>query len=234
MEDSIIHCPICCSSNPHSLVEEFLAPDNILYKIYRCRECDVQFSHPLRYTPDYYDSAYSNDVSILDQMAEGYKKAIADFEYMLKTPKCLLHSKLSPAAAFCIRWLSQYLPKKSGEIILDYGCGVGLEMIELKSLGFEPLGIDVSERAVNILRQNRFKAIQGNTIDCYSNSWSEPSAILLLEVLEHLPDPVDFLHSIHKKFPRVPVLATSPSLTRWQFRTLPREAGAYPPNNSIR
>ena len=50
--------------------------------------------------------------------------------------------------------LLRHLPKAAGQVILDFGCGPGRDLITFKELGHEAIGLDGAEQFVQMARQN--------------------------------------------------------------------------------
>ncbi len=46
-----------------------------------------------------------------------------------------------------------YLKVKSGEMLLDIGCGKGELLNEANKLGLQTYGVDISEKAINIAKK---------------------------------------------------------------------------------
>ena len=65
--------------------------------------------------------------------------------------------------------LLQKFSKSNTQIILDAGCGTGLHAIELKKLGYDVAGSDISAEMVTIARANA--SIKGLEIDFYEESF---------------------------------------------------------------
>jgi 2-polyprenyl-3-methyl-5-hydroxy-6-metoxy-1,4-benzoquinol methylase len=87
-----------------------------------------------------------------------------------------------------------------GAQVLDIGCGNGIISRAIGEMGFNVLGIDVSEKtievakAANTLPNVQFKIVAAGELE------SEPGvydAIICSEVLEHLHQPEELLHIIH-------------------------------------
>lgn len=94
-----------------------------------------------------------------------------------------------------------------GARILDIGCGTGLFMKRLQKLGFQPLGLDVAEAAVRVLRGEGYQVWHGG-VATYPQEWPEPDACTLNLVLHHAPDPVGFLNDIRERFPKSGLLVS--------------------------
>jgi len=117
--------------------------------------------------------------------------------------------------------------------ILDLGCGAGCFLAGLRDSGFRPLGIDVAAEPVETLTRLGFDVMRG-TIEDFSKDWPIPKAITVFEVLEHLPDPRNFLRSLASNFPRSLLILSVPSPKRWHLWGGKREAWDYPPNHLTR
>lgn len=85
---------------------------------------------------------------------------------------------------------------KKGGNLLDIGCGSGAFMLSAKEHGFEPEGIDVSNKAVSFIKDTlNLQATTKNITEIEHNF----EVITLWHVLEHFLDPVSELKKIHKK-----------------------------------
>jgi SAM-dependent methyltransferase len=82
-----------------------------------------------------------------------------------------------------------HLPAPSGARVLDLGCGFGRYLLALQSAGYEAWGVDTSPDQIEFARQHLGLS---NCVceDALRHVQSRPAdydAILLLDVLEHLP-----------------------------------------------
>ncbi|MEQ8361792.1 MAG: methyltransferase domain-containing protein [Cyclobacteriaceae bacterium] len=83
--------------------------------------------------------------------------------------------------------------------ILDIGCGNGNISIHLGSQGFNVLGVDISEKAINTANQNNsYSNVSFNAIGAEElvTSGTSYDAIICSEVLEHLSEPENLLITI--------------------------------------
>ena len=96
-------------------------------------------------------------------------------------------------------WL---LPRiEPGSSVLDIGCGDGAVLLYLqKHLSFQPIAADISDYALNFLRSKGITTIKfdANVIDDIQKL-PEIDYLILFEVLEHMPDPEQFLKTIEPK-----------------------------------
>ncbi|NJE04617.1 class I SAM-dependent methyltransferase [Thermococcus sp. M36] len=95
------------------------------------------------------------------------------------------------------KWLIfSMLRTKSGRA-LDLGCGTGNYTVELKKLGFDVIGLDASERMLEIARSKGLECIKG---DAYSLPFPDESFDLVLSVtmFEFIHEPEKVVREIHR------------------------------------
>ena len=76
--------------------------------------------------------------------------------------------------------------------IIDVGCAEGLFLVLLRELGFERLcGLDPAPRNIDVLRAKGIQGLVGNVLepDSLDDVLDRMDAVLLMDVLEHVPDP---------------------------------------------
>jgi 2-polyprenyl-3-methyl-5-hydroxy-6-metoxy-1,4-benzoquinol methylase len=211
----MITCPVCKIKEGFRLVEKI---DQ--FSIYECPECGLQFADPLAYSTDLYDEQYN--------ISGGITK-------LRKLPKSILlkkaHMSLSSPQRQVLLWIKKYLPQSSP--VLEIGCGGGTFLAALEREGFQSMGVDVAKEPISLLKQKGFQAHLGS-IDNLPSEWPRPKAIVILEVIEHLPDPVGFIRNVHNKFPEIPLLLSTPSWARWCLHLGYRQSEDYPPNHLLR
>ena len=125
-----------------------------------------------------------------------------DFAYRLKIRDSLVTDPTlwfwTPAFQEVISWLRRNC--NPGSAVLDVGCGPGLFMHALRRSGFEAVGVDVGEAAVNLNRRDGFRVWHG-PVETLPADWVHPKAVVCLFVLHHLVDPVGTLRCLRILFP---------------------------------
>ena len=83
-----------------------------------------------------------------------------------------------------IELLKKYLPKKTGNVILDAGCGTGALMKKLEKFG-EIYGIDVSNEALKFAKKNGVKKVFKASIEKIPFKGNQFDAVISIDVLYH-------------------------------------------------
>jgi 2-polyprenyl-3-methyl-5-hydroxy-6-metoxy-1,4-benzoquinol methylase len=184
-------CPVCLSER----IREFAIIRHFRHS--RCRDCGLTFVNP---TPppeilhDFYNSTfYSNYRQAENDLAR------AEPYYMIS----MYGDKHS---------LAQRIISRQPKSVLDYGCGSGAFLALLR----DKYGVGKVE-GLEISEPSREVAISRYSLDVAPS----PEAlhqefydfVLLLEVIEHIPDPVEFLTSVSARVPvGGHVLITTPAV----------------------
>ncbi len=208
-------CPACEQADGFALVEKV---DD--FSIYRCPRCELQFADPLRYAVSYYDDHYS------DGPALARLRRLSREEMLRKAG-----SMLTPVQAASLRWLEAAFPRESP--VFDFGCGSGWFLAALESRGFRATGLEVAAAPVGVLKAKGF-AVHCGAIDTLPPSWPQPAAVVLSEVVEHVPEPVALLGAIRRRLPDAVLLLSAPSPRRWNLHLRYREHHDYPPYHLTR
>jgi len=114
------------------------------------------------------------------------------------------------------------------------GCGSGRSLRALRKVGLQAVGVEVSEILVARLRQNGLQAIKGLAPD-FPWDDSQPFAITFFEVLEHIPNLMEVIEPLKKRFPKACILASVPSPFRAGLLLYrQRNLSDFPPNHFLR
>lgn len=83
-----------------------------------------------------------------------------------------------------MKLLIKYLPKKTGNVILDAGCGTGTLMIKLKKFG-SITGIDTSSEALKFARKNGARKVLKSSVEKIPFKTNEFDGLISIDVLYH-------------------------------------------------
>jgi 2-polyprenyl-6-hydroxyphenyl methylase/3-demethylubiquinone-9 3-methyltransferase len=119
--------------------------------------------------------------------------------------KGLLHSKLTQEHLKSrIEWMVSHV---KGERVLDVGCSQGITSILLAQQGYKVIGIDADAEAISYAQndlskeleavKDRMTFLEGDFLDQGFENTSF-DAIILGEVIEHLPDPKPFIEMCYR------------------------------------
>lgn len=89
----------------------------------------------------------------------------------------------------------------AGQSVLDLGCGDGAVLLALRErVAIDALGADISDLALEFLQQKGVTVHRCDLSDIASvEALPEVDHVLLLEVLEHMPRPEEFLLRVRRK-----------------------------------
>ncbi len=209
-----IGCPLC-----HNLTTNFhlTAYDNRfnqpgLYEIVWCNCCDVGITRPQLNKQELttlYEKFYSNSDSNEEET-----------QRIDETPKIKQESKIQkknihPFKRY-IRQLTSsrpVIPTNWNGKLLDFGCNDGEQLERYRELGqFDQLcGFDINPIAAKRTSNKGFDVYCGDIEEAH---WQDHTfdVIVLSQVIEHLPDPVLVLKTLHKKLkPNGHLLITCPN-----------------------
>ena len=172
------HCPLCASIavNHKYHIDRY----KLKFDVDRCSDCGFIFMNPL-FTDDVIEEFYSED----------YFRGQADYSYIDERE---------------IKKYSQYVWNKRIDIIhkyakegnfLDVGCSFG-GLLESAAEYYTPYGIELSDYAFSHARKLFGNNIHHGTLDDHRFDDGFFSAITMIELIEHLPDPVSAVNQCFK------------------------------------
>ncbi len=163
-------CTICSSTRPHLLCRKNGAG------YYCCPECRVIFQHPAP-PPDamisYADTEYEGGV---------YREYVEAREMKLE------HFR---------RRLERLLSRVNRGRLLDIGCSCGYFMEVAAASGFEVEGLEFSRAAIAAADPSIRPRIYCSSVDEFESSQSY-DLITAFDLIEHVPQPKDFLRKVRR------------------------------------
>lgn len=172
-----------------------------IYEIVWCDRCDLGVTRPQLSQPDLvalYRQHYSQ---------EGQEPIQAEPNPTAPAPQNRLKAALKNFVSS-----RPVLPSDWQGKLLDFGCNDGEQLAIYQQLGrFELYGFDVNPAAAGQARQRGFQIHCGDFADA---PWSDHffDAIVLSQVIEHLPDPIATLRQLRRKLkPDGHLLLTCPN-----------------------
>lgn len=166
--EPVVRCPVCGASEQEEVLRETdsLFPTGVL-RLVRCGSCGIVLLNP-RLTRD--------AMITLENASPVYELDDGELEAEVTARIALLKS----------------LPTKTSRVrMLDIGCNRGLLLLAASSLGWEPVGVEVSPVAAS-------KAREASGAPVYPDLMSVPAGdgfdlVVAWHVLEHTADPKTFL-----------------------------------------
>lgn len=147
------------------------------FSIYRCRNCGTGFTYPL---PDRH--------SIMELYGYGYYGE--DVRSLPSLKRYAIHILQRGKR----RFVERYRPPGR---IADIGCGDGSFLEEMLECGWDVYGVDVSERASELVRKKGIRCFRGDLIQCnFPSDYFD--VVTLWHVLEHVYDPAEQIREISR------------------------------------
>jgi SAM-dependent methyltransferase len=163
-----LHCPACGSSTAHKRLYAKNGCD-----IFRCEECGIGRADTIGFD----SAAYYTDGYFSGQHADGYS------DYIGSEP--VLRREFARDVEFIRRY------RRFGRLI-EIGCAYGFLLDEAKSY-FEVAGIELADEAAARCRHHGLNVLTGTATAENLGRLGNADVFVLLDVLEHLPDPFDTL-----------------------------------------
>jgi SAM-dependent methyltransferase len=179
-----------------------------LYTIYKCEECGFGRTKPeLKKTQ--IGSFYRKYYPLSKTNAKEVRESAYDLPYFLSWIWGLNNSA------------HKYIKKTSN--VLDIGSGSGVSLLEIKKMGAKGFGVEPDPNAQNLARDLGIKVFPGFITD---NPFPgmKFDYVTASQVLEHEPDPINFLTSAKKKLnPGGQIILGFPNLDSFYRKYFDRE-----------
>lgn len=190
MTKTSLTCKICDSSALGNIGNIQGYKLNSTYAIYECEYCGTGFVDPLLADDRIYDAIYKNiDVipgySRYAILAKNILKKKDPLKYIMGIEDCYHGVGATIVRAF---------GNKKHSLIYEVGCGQGYLTYALASAGYNVVGLDISEKAIELARARYGDYFHVSDAMQYVKSTGvRPDCIFSCEVIEHLSDPVSFI-----------------------------------------
>ena len=148
------------------------------YELHACAECGMRYAPGAFGTPGDYEAIYETDEYRNDQI-DGLPREKGQAE------------KLALCATY--RPFFRRVGRGRGRTLLDVGCGVGRFCHAARAYGWNVRGIDVSRRAIETATVHADFPVECVGLEEVVRRGDRYEAATAFEVIEHLPDPVEFL-----------------------------------------
>jgi SAM-dependent methyltransferase len=97
--------------------------------------------------------------------------------------------------------LTRFLPPNKGLTVAEVGCGTGGNLVQLDKY-YRAIGTEISAFAANVARERAgCPVFLGDGLDGLAGMAGEVKGVLLLDLLEHMGNPVGFLSRMHSSMP---------------------------------
>ena len=209
----ILNCPICKQNE----ISNCWIYKN--FQIYKCLTCLHEFTLPFK----------SGDV-------EFYKKN--EIYFNLKSQ--MLNNLIPPSHIDILHKILKTVKLffNNNKIkILDFGCGSGFYLYELKKRGYkDSLGIDFNDEVIEAANEVYGINAKNLDLDHLIKSNNKYDLILLNQGLEHVENPVELVKNLHKLLNKNGILFISvPNMDYFKIKKIIRNgnlpSGNYPPHH---
>lgn len=178
-----VACPFC-ATNESSLLEKF-GPDH-MYSYVRCKQCQLAYMNPRpQYDADFVATAYEDYADDRDDWSNPKFLESAENSRRMKRNAAVL-KKINDQ-------LNVEKPR-----LLEIGCHLGFFGKAAVEQGFNYIGVEVSKKMVDFAR-DRF-GLDARYGDWQAMNWTGQKfdVIYCSHVIEHIPNPVEWLERFQK------------------------------------
>jgi len=160
--------------------------------IYDCAYCNTQFSYPRSDAKHIYEMIYEKA-----EMMPGYNRYY-QYKNNVKTVKDPLQYLADAEEAYWV--INNAIKQDIGEKdlkFLECGCGMGYLTYSLHKVGFNVIGLDISQNAVKEATENFGELYVCADIFEYAVEHKEEyDRIILTQVIEHIEEPIKWLETL--------------------------------------
>lgn len=185
-----MECPLCLSAVTIKYQKHPSYVKDLFFDIVHCDHCNTSFASPRNIDISLYAQIYNNPSQV-----PGYDRysQIGDIILEKKSPLNFL-KKHSLEYWFIISELKKCYKKDN--MILEVGCGIGYLTYALNHAGFNTVGSDIADNVIDKAIQLFGPYYQKGGVEALLFKNLKFDFIILTEVIEHIPEPIDFLKKL--------------------------------------
>jgi 2-polyprenyl-3-methyl-5-hydroxy-6-metoxy-1,4-benzoquinol methylase len=179
-----VHCNLCGCDDYVVVFRKTGKTVKTIFNIVKCRKCGLVYVNP-RLTPEFMKSLYNDDY----YNGEGVDSSFLGSDVQKEVDAQLL-----------MRCLKQMLPGvKDKTMVLEVGGGQGVVSHAAMNAGFSVLMSELSQDAIKKAQAKGINSVNLPITDDYFKDYVQVfDAVIALEVIEHLTDPMGFFHSAYR------------------------------------
>lgn len=210
-------CPVCFSSAELKYKDHEGYQTGKFYDIYHCSACYTAYASPLKVDQGVYNHIYNQIGQV-----PGYDRYLKYADQVLLEDEPLNYLSQSEDMYWAIQ---QYLLKQKGKQlkILEVGCGFGYLTYALHKAGFDVLGIDISQVAIdNAIKRygSLYKCIdlKKHALELQDEKYD---LVIFTEVIEHIENVQEFMSAAKSSIKsNGKLLLTTPNRTAYPKQIL--------------
>ena len=196
-------CPLC---NCRTSVVLFNAKDHQykvsgLFQVAQCRECGLIFLNPMPEggkIEEYYavDDLYAYGPITISSLRRLKNRFLSFCAKIYFGPPGKTIDRIAAALFFPIR--KKLIPLSPfGHKVLDIGCGNGAYLLNLREIGWDVYGCELSKSGTTVAMQNGLHVVQGSVFEArYPDSFFD--VVRLGQVFEHIHKPDSLLKEVRR------------------------------------
>ncbi|GAB4136575.1 MAG: hypothetical protein Tsb009_03720 [Planctomycetaceae bacterium] len=232
----------CLHCGGHEFETVIIASDPITglggnFRLVRCRDCDLAFTNP-RPTPASIGTFYPDDYQ--PYVARGWdesgrakfhramERAVLQCKFGYPGPSITFKTRLLAALGqWRIRRSRQrqsWIPFREPGRLLDFGCGAGMFLQEMREFGWSVEGLDFSEPVAKQVEQTTGIKIHVGTLPHSELAEESFDAVTMWNSLEHVYNPRETVRHANRILRPGGVLVIGvPNFDSWGFRTFQQD-----------
>lgn len=164
-DQTVLYCPACGQAT----AQKYLYSKNHC-DILQCERCALGRTQTTGFDP----TAYYTD----DYFSGGHADGYADYA----GAETVLRREFAHTVSFIQRF------RRRGRL-LELGCAYGFFLLEAKKAGYTAVGVELAPEAAAAARARDLDVVTGIADEAFLAALGEVDVIVLLDVIEHLPDP---------------------------------------------